>query len=96
MLDINAKMSFHNEKLIVFGLLFIAIPSPPHITEIAFAKGSLSPTIHWHSLDNMETLKPVLRFKRSGVSDWVRAACQMITPHDYISKHLIHILCISD
>ncbi|MCI4375623.1 hypothetical protein PGIGA_G00111830 [Pangasianodon gigas] len=48
------------------------IPSPPQIKEIAFAKGSLSPTIHWHSSDNMENLKPSLRFRRTyGASGWM-------------------------
>ncbi|KAF7711851.1 hypothetical protein HF521_000862 [Silurus meridionalis] len=48
------------------------IPSPPHIKEIAFAKGSLSPTIHWHSSDNMENLKPVVRFRKANdASDWM-------------------------
>ncbi|XP_058257877.1 interleukin-23 receptor isoform X2 [Hemibagrus wyckioides] len=39
------------------------IPSRPQIKEILFPKGSLSPIIHWHSSDNMETLKPRLRFQ---------------------------------
>ncbi|KAI5614593.1 interleukin 23 receptor [Silurus asotus] len=48
------------------------IPSPPHIKEIAFAKGSLSPTIYWHSSDNMENLKPVVRFRKANdASDWM-------------------------
>lgn len=55
---------------------FVAIPSPAHIKQIAFAKGSLSPIIHWHSSDNMENLKPSLRFQRADDSSvWVSATC---------------------
>ncbi|XP_060776002.1 interleukin-23 receptor isoform X2 [Neoarius graeffei] len=48
------------------------IPSPARIKQIAFAKGSLSPIIHWYSSDNMENLKPSLRFRRVyGSSVWM-------------------------
>ncbi|XP_053492572.1 interleukin-23 receptor isoform X1 [Ictalurus furcatus] len=47
------------------------IPSPPQIKEIAFTKGSLSPTIHWHSSDNMENLTPSLRFRTQDTSRWM-------------------------
>lgn len=82
-LDVNPgmeKLSKTKENVLRLSLfqLFVAIPSPPHIKEIVFAKGSLSPTIHWHSSDNMENLKPILRFKKSGASDWVSAARQGI------------------
>ncbi|KAL7891321.1 hypothetical protein AOLI_G00007970 [Acnodon oligacanthus] len=46
--------------------------STPQIKEIAFAKGSLSPTIHWQSSDNMELLKPRVRFRKTdGASTWM-------------------------
>ncbi|XP_060723497.1 interleukin-23 receptor isoform X2 [Tachysurus vachellii] len=50
---------------IVCGQDIIAnpIPSRPEIKEIVFTKGSLSPTLYWHSSDNMENLKPRLRFR---------------------------------
>uniref|UniRef100_A0AAR2J0F7 Interleukin 23 receptor n=1 Tax=Pygocentrus nattereri TaxID=42514 RepID=A0AAR2J0F7_PYGNA len=44
----------------------------PQIKEIAFAKGSLSPTIHWQSSDNMTLLKPRVRFRKTdGASTWM-------------------------
>ncbi|XP_053355234.1 interleukin-23 receptor isoform X2 [Clarias gariepinus] len=45
------------------------IPSRPQIRKMVFAKGSLSPTVHWHSSDSMEDLKPELRFQM-GNSNW--------------------------
>ncbi|XP_017574401.1 interleukin-23 receptor [Pygocentrus nattereri] len=46
--------------------------SMPQIKEIAFAKGSLSPTIHWQSSDNMTLLKPRVRFRKTdGASTWM-------------------------
>uniref|UniRef100_A0A8B9RI88 Interleukin 23 receptor n=1 Tax=Astyanax mexicanus TaxID=7994 RepID=A0A8B9RI88_ASTMX len=48
------------------------IPSAPHIKTIELTKGSLSATIHWQSPDNMELLKPKLRFRKTdGSSVWV-------------------------
>ncbi|KAL6458073.1 hypothetical protein MHYP_G00333030 [Metynnis hypsauchen] len=46
--------------------------SIPQIKEIAFAKGSLSPTIHWQSSDNMTLLKPRVRFRKTdGALTWM-------------------------
>uniref|UniRef100_A0A3B1IM81 Interleukin 23 receptor n=1 Tax=Astyanax mexicanus TaxID=7994 RepID=A0A3B1IM81_ASTMX len=48
------------------------IPSAPHIKTIELTKGSLSATIHWQSPDNMELLKPKLRFRKTdGSSVWM-------------------------
>ncbi|XP_036426561.1 interleukin-23 receptor [Colossoma macropomum] len=48
------------------------ILSTPQIKEIAFAKGSLSPTIHWQSSDDMELLKPRVRFRKTNdASTWM-------------------------
>uniref|UniRef100_A0A3B4DRY7 Interleukin 23 receptor n=1 Tax=Pygocentrus nattereri TaxID=42514 RepID=A0A3B4DRY7_PYGNA len=44
------------------NLLTKNVKEPPLI---AFAKGSLSPTIHWQSSDNMTLLKPRVRFRKT-------------------------------
>ncbi|KAK3574377.1 hypothetical protein QTP86_006150 [Hemibagrus guttatus] len=62
---IRCSVIKNGKSNIVCGQDIIAnpIPSRPQIKEIVFAKGSLSPIIHWHSSDNMETLKPRLGFQ---------------------------------
>ncbi|XP_062854233.1 interleukin-23 receptor [Trichomycterus rosablanca] len=48
------------------------IPSTPQIMNIVFAKGSLSPTIHWQSSDDMDLLTPVLSIQRADIaSNWM-------------------------
>uniref|UniRef100_A0AAR2L508 Interleukin 23 receptor n=1 Tax=Pygocentrus nattereri TaxID=42514 RepID=A0AAR2L508_PYGNA len=53
------------------NLLTKNVKEPPLI---AFAKGSLSPTIHWQSSDNMTLLKPRVRFRKTDGA---------FTPEDY-------------
>ncbi|TSL22043.1 Interleukin-12 receptor subunit beta-2 [Bagarius yarrelli] len=62
------------KSYIVCGRDIIAnpIPSRPQIEAIVFPRDSLSPIIHWHSTDNMENLKPSLRFRIAhDSSDWM-------------------------
>ncbi|KAI4883347.1 hypothetical protein NFI96_011196 [Prochilodus magdalenae] len=49
------------------------ILSTPQIEQIAFAKGSLSAIIHWQSSDDMELLKPRVRFRKMHDAAWMEA-----------------------